>query len=1067
MPAASIPVANRIQEIKKIFSDFGITVVPNSALDQTISDEFGRGKRSVLTRIITDLQPDSDAAVLAECIGHALAQEQDDPKIMALATVMRERIPSLLQICDIRQHTNKRIELLQQLLTHFEQKVQQKSTVENLNCHEERLLRMLASAKQQLRSQQQLHAATEVIYRAGVVCDVQNLQHFGKILQSITPILVALSTPGSSPSQITNNCVHALRVLSHELQVTQLEKAATILDDIHTLALINLPSIPEHATVTNVLQSLGISVGTMTIHKLSTAARNRGFTEKELTQVLFNNKEINVLSSQDTELLKATQQNQRFAATCGLISKLGQEVSCKELERVGIAGLCLICMRQTYYELKTHNANFVNFSESMGLFLSGLGVLTKNSTIVKLGNAVLTGVKAYSGVMAIPGGQVVAVPLAICAALGKLVLGERSKSSNSNNIPSDQEQLQKILQQVITLHTDMRMQFKNLFDLLHTQHKEYVLLLDRGFAQLTSFVQLSHTQTLKHLQVLEYKQDILQFSISKEFSDLYMEYIRDPLEEIEFYKTYRQGSVQQLQQNKLKLGMWLLYKAKHHKVNGKHLIAVREGGADLSSYVALILSKVKDYDSVLGMVNRYVNLEFAQQLPEELPHITTWIICANTYVFLLQNFADQMPDTDKEPEIIQSIIEIGYQVLSFVACLALDEVLLENIRSQLVRYSEVAFQEYCNLCVSGNINLLNNITGLCTEYSQVEDTQPRYANMSATEQLEQFDPLAYDINTLWQIHFKAHIPLECFAAERLGIGTIISNYTIDNAVNDFTTVHIPYSQTLLPDASRDVIFRIDVYFKTISDVKTPLVTGWFAYDLQNAQRRFDEYYQQKFQYGLRHQRYLWISLNGKQNCVAGHGITDTHKLIDYRRLAAVYQGWLQQAQPVYVAEIQNRLRQKPAFMQKAGDMLNEQKCVQVHNMDVLKLQLIVELRRKVYEQRMHLLQVLQNSSVINNALAKVDAYSAVLAIYQQIINAQVISKDSLQARLQQELQAISADQMVNTDFANSIGAILKVNIAPQTNSDYESGDFYQKINFIVTKLQLLLTQFNLQPALII
>ena len=1060
MPKSNLSVAARLQEIKKIFNDFGIPVIENSALEQTIKSEFGRGKRSILTKIITDLQQDSDATVLAECIGHALDQKQDDPKIKATAAVMRERIPSLLHICDIRQQTSKRIDLLQELLSHFEQKLTTKATKNNLSYHEQRLVRMISSARIQVQGQQQLDAVGEVIYRAGVVCDLRDLKRFGKILQSITPILIAISNSQSNKQQVINHCINALRLLGRELQKSNLTKIASILEDIHNFALVVLPQVPDNATINSILKNLGISMGNITINKLSAAARSRGITEQELLQILYNNQEIKGLEAKDQELLVATQQNQRFAAACGLLTKFAQEIECKELERVGIASMCLVCMRQTYYEVKTKNVNLASFSESLGLLLTGVGVLSKNQTIVKIGTCILDGVRAYAGIMAIPGAQPVAVPLAICAALGKLVIGNRVKPSEPSSI-SEQELLQRILQQTISLHLDMRQQFYAVFNLLQAQHKEYILALDQGFAQLACYVNLASQQSLQRLQVLDHKIDVLQFSISKEFSDLYLEYIRDPLEEVEFFNNYKQGDVQQLNKNKLKLNMWLLYKSKHCKANGKDLITPHENTENLTMFVSLVLRKIRDYDAVLGMVNRYANLEFSQRLPEELPHIPTWILCANTYIFLLQNYGHQLQDVEKEPQIIQDVIAVGEQVLEFVANLAENKALFERVQEEIMHHYNIALQEYQRHVATFQLNVLEDITKLKDACLQDNANKVMCAHYAPIEQLEAFDPVTLDITRMWQEYLHGLIPVECWLAQYFNLGAIYITYTIDATVNTFAEVPAAYSHTPLPDSSRDIIFRLNVYFKTNSDTKTLLTTAWFAYDLGNGQRRFDEYYQRKFKYGLRHYRYLWVSINGQKNQVAGNPITETNKPIDYQRLATVYQQWWLAAQPVHLHDTM-RLRQNKAFMQKIGDMLDRQQCVQVmmQNIDLIKLQLDLELQRKIFEKRMLLSSAMQNLPILGNALSKIDAYHSVLAVYQQILNYKDISEGLAINKFNQLLQGLAHDVVIATNFADNFINLFKSNAIIENNPDFKQGVFYQKVQLVVTQLRLLLVTMH-------
>jgi hypothetical protein len=1057
-----MPVATRVNEIKKVFQDFGIAIAPNSILEQTINAEFGRGKRSVLTKIITDLQQDSDAAVLAECIGHALAQHSGDPQIAAIAKVMQQRVPSLLQICDIRQHTVRRIELVQQLLSHFEQKIQANAST-TMSAYEERILRSIKSAREQVQGQMQLQAAGAVIYHVGIVCNVKDLKRFGKIFEAVTPLLVAFENSNNSKQQIIEHGLHALRAVSNELQKTQLIKIASILDDIYNLSQALLPGVAEIATVQNILASAGVSVGTITLHKLSQSALKRGITEKELANILYRSKELQLLESRELALLEATHQNQRYAAACSLVTKIGQEVECKPLENIGIAGMCLVCMRQTYYELKTQSLNFASFSESLGLLVTGVGVVSKNSTLIKIGGCILEGVKMYSGIMAIPGGQSVAIPLAVCAALGKLVLGNNAKPNGPETI-NEQQLLQQLLQQVINLHYDMRRQFQVVFNLLQAQHQEYLTALEQGFSQLECFVRYANVATTQRLQNIEHKIDEMRLSVSKEFSDLYLEYIQDPIQEIEYLHNYQQVDAQNLHKNKYKLSMWLLYKARHRKANGRDLIALLENSADLSNYVAMILRKINSYDGLLGMINRYINLELQQELPEELPHLPSWLMSANIYVYLLQQYAELLRDQDKEPKLLQDIIAIGEQVLGFVEMLAANESLLYALQTKLSEFYNIAKQEYNKHAIVARVNYLAGIATITQEFHNAFDFGGMLAYANSAEQLEAFDPVTINVTEIWKAHFSSVVPAECLLAQHLGLGSILITYTVD-AVNDFHSTRIAYAGGQLPDQGRDVLYRLDLFFKTKADHKTLLATAWFAYDLGNAQRRFDEYYQRKFKYGLRLYRYLWISLNGRQNQVQGHGVTETHKLIEYQRLASVYQEWWYKAQPVNVLDIQIRLRQNLAFMQKTGGLLDENKFMQVHihNIELLKLQLMLDLQGKVFEKRIKIVTELQASRAFNDSISKIDAYSAILLIYGQILNCDIACYKSPQTKVAAILQQIPEDNLSRTDFATALQELFDFDIIELALDKYQTGIFYKRVEYILAKLRLQLT--TMQPVL--
>ena len=70
------------------------------------------------------------------------------------------------------------------------------------------------------------------------------------------------------------------------------------------------------------------------------------------------------------------------------------------------------------------------------------------------------------------------------------------------------------------------------------KHKDLILALEQGFDNLEVLVKKNNLQTLQSIQNLDYKLDSLQYNISKEFSDLYLEYVYEPLEAIDFANKY-------------------------------------------------------------------------------------------------------------------------------------------------------------------------------------------------------------------------------------------------------------------------------------------------------------------------------------------------------------------------------------------------------------------------------------------------------------------------------------------------------------------------------------------------
>lgn len=1055
MHTNTLSVAERIAALKTIFADLGIPAAPNSILEQTIVAEFGRGKRSALNQILQELHQDTDIIILSAAIGAALEREFTDPQILTTAKFLQQRLPNVLQIIDVRQQTAKRINLLEKLLGHFEHKL--------LNVpNADRLLRMLSSAKAQLKSNLELQSAIGVAENISIIFDQADLKRTCRIFKSLTPALIALDHPTVATEQKINYCVQALLSISTELHHTKLTQIASIIDTVHWLAKVNLPSINDAATTEQALHSLGISLGTITIHNLRQKARLLGLTEKELIQVLYSNKATTQLDITDKNLILVTQENQQYAATCGLVAKLGQEIKCKELERVGVAGICLVSMRQTFYEIKTNNLNSVNFSESLGLILSGVGVLTKNPVLAKIGGCILDGVKAYAGIMAIPGAQVIAVPLAICTVLSKLFVTSRQKSATSSQ-PAMELVLHHMLEKTLHLQQEMRTKFVQLYALVQDQHKELLTVLDQGFANLMKYNQYYNAETLQAIHRLDTKLDILQFNISKEFVDLYLEYIRDPVEELQFFERYGQGDLAKLPNNKIKLSMWMLFKSKHSKVNGRDLIAHVENTQQLSSYVAVVLTKINEYDAILGMINRYVNIEFNQKFSEELPHIPTWLLAANTYIHLLADYSHLLPDSDKEPKIISDMQDVGNQVLHFIRQIANAPLLWKEItlrKNNFIRELNSKLQQLSQIDM---LNYMQSYEQLIITSLAIRNKQPFMAQSAAVdEQLEPFTTISLDISAMWQQNISNHIPAEFIMAEVFGLGELQINFVIDKNVNNFVNIRMPYSHNLLPDDARDVLYRIEVSFKARnSEQSLALLTGWFAYDLCNLYKRLEEYYRLKFKNGLRHTRYYWISLNGRRNLVHGYPEGDTNKLIDYNRLALIYKNWWDHVRPVNEPTVLARVKQNPQFMAVCKNMLeNEQNVIiQQQNIDLLKFQLQAQLRTAIITKRTKIKQDFEADVSIAYTSSKMDAYNAVLAIFKQVINVPVVH-EQIGSRLNELLAVAQNSGAEQIDYDAKLKLLLLATEPAIIFNGYRQGSLYQKIQHTLSRLQLLLHNYT-------
>lgn len=525
----TMPVAERIQILKHIFKEFGINVVDNSSLDLAIRAEFGRGKRSALNKILQDLTQSTDAATLAAHIGVALGNNTSDPQLIAISRILQQRLPNLLSIFDIKQQCNRREQLLAQLLEHFMGKLPN-------NAQSERLLRMLKAAKENLHATVQVQSLGKVIEYSGAACDFSELTTYGRILQIVTPALVILDQDSAPLELKINHCINALRGIGYGLRHSNLQCAANIIENIHDLAQVSLPSLSTPVNVEQALNSMGISIGSVATQQIITKAQQTGLTSQEITQMLYFCEPNSKLPATDLILLHNSQKNQQYAAICGYIAKLAREIEQPQLEKIGIAGLCLAGLRQTYYEIKTNNLNAVNFSESLGTILNGVGIITNNSILQHIGKGILEGLKAYSGIMAVPGGAAIAIPVALCSVLGKVLLD--TKTTKSTQILPANNALHKILEAVVHLQKANQQELSKLHSLLRQQHRDLLLALEHGFNSIDILLKSNNLHNLQALQQIDQHLDTLQYSLNKEFADWYLEYVREPLEAIDFATKY-------------------------------------------------------------------------------------------------------------------------------------------------------------------------------------------------------------------------------------------------------------------------------------------------------------------------------------------------------------------------------------------------------------------------------------------------------------------------------------------------------------------------------------------------
>lgn len=1040
----AMSVAERVNKLKSIFNDFGIPVLPNSALEQAITSEFKRGKRSPLTLIISELQQESDAARLSKQIGIELGRNIDDPEVLIVAQIMQQRLPSLLNILDLRQTIHKREKLLSELLSHFKNKI-------TTDPQTARLHRMLDAAYHNLNVNIQVHAMGKLAEDSGVVCNVRELQIFGRVMQGITPALIALEHPDYPLELKINHSIHAIRVLAVELHDKKLEYAANILDNIHWLAQVTLPELTDQTTIIQALQNLDVSVGVMTVRSIETKALEIGLTKQEVTQIVYAGTAINKLGSQDQELLTRTQENQQYAAIFGYLAKLAKDTNQVELNKAAIIGICLTSLRQTFYEVKANSLNIENFSESLGTILSGAGIVTNNRMLIHVGNSILTGLKTYTGIMALPGGAAVAVPLAVGSILGKLILKPDVKPNPATQLPNV---IVSALGKVVELQQQMRKELATIYANLTVQHQQLMLIVDQGFANLANLLRTQNLQLIHSIQTVDKHLHNLHIELSQEFTSLYLEYVQQPLEEIEFAQKYDVIDAKNLLNHKHKLALWLLYKSKNPKVNGLSL-SVND--------IEKLLDRLQQADAILSLINRYLNINFAQNLPEDLPHIPTWILAANTYVTLsLQT--PHLLTLGNELQILQDVIMAGNKIINFVDGLVANHDLWQKLQQAIMQSLMLVQTKWSLLQLQTPVIYLASVDEIIQK-STVQDAD-LIAYPGSEQQLERFSAIGVNVQNIWQRYIKDFIPQECVAAVAHNLGEWQINFTVDQRVNHFAHLHIKYGANLLPDYARDVLFRVDVAFKNKSDNKSyEIISIWLAFDLQDAQQRFNQYYQRKFKYALKHTRYNWIGLDGLSNQVDGHGNTATQKLIDYDRLALLYHDWLTQAAPINTPTTLLRIKENADFAQAYPALINgdEYFTLQTDNIGLLRIMLHNELRNLVLQQRIAIAQIILQEKQLAENLEKLEVYNAVSSVLLQILNTPFTRQKYLQdflglVQTLRQPEALNKNIFVEFDLLFSY---LNANLP--TFANYKQGKFYQQMQTTITRLALLQQNIILEP----
>lgn len=498
--------------------------------------------------------------------------------------------------------------------------------------------------------------------------------------------------------------------------------------------------------------------------------------------------------------------------------------------------------------------------------------------------------------------------------------------------------------------------------------------------------------------------------------------------------------------------MWLLYKAKHPKVNGCSLITQQSQNSDFATNLAFLLNETQEQDAILSLVNRYLNLFFDQNLPEDLPHIPSWLLAAQAYSWLVANA--NSTELVNETEVLQDIVNVGEIILEYIESLAKNQDLQVLLNCDLQRTFS-ALNERLQVLLSADQFCWGKLQ---ETYAKLRLEPKRWLADSANEQLEYFSPMTVDVTELFNQHILPHISDELIAAHHYGLGKLQIQFSIDAHTNTFMDLHTPYSDNLLPDYARDVIFKIETYFKaTNTDAHYLLATSWFAHDLRTAANRFEDYYNGKFKFKLKHKRYHWISLDGRANQVEGHPNTLTHKLIDHERLADIYSKWLGKVKPANDPELQQRLLQNYKFKQTALLLSETNSCtvLETQQAEFLRNVLSKEIPSLLLRQRQAMILELQRDADLRSITVKIEALYSVLSVFGYLLNEPFvvgkISKD-----FNDFWFAMSSDSNLELDAMQQLKELLMPKdfllVNPQA---YQQGELYKRVQAALAGLRIL------------
>lgn len=505
--------------------------------------------------------------------------------------------------------------------------------------------------------------------------------------------------------------------------------------------------------------------------------------------------------------------------------------------------------------------------------------------------------------------------------------------------------------------------------------------------------------------------------------------------------------------------MWLLFKSKNQKINGGDLLKNKPVIADLLAYLTNVTTH-KFNSSGVNVVNKYINFNFQQQLPENLPHISTWLLAAQAYI-QISNILSERIIPHHEVKLITDIVSMGEQLQIFLTQLASNDDLWLKI---LLTMQDIILQIQARwklLTKHPDIAFLLDSNSL---YSiKPASKKMIFANSAPVDlQLEPFEPILVNITDLWYDHILKHLPQELVAAETLGLGSWHIEFLVDKQCNKFVDLHIPYSvNNTLPDYARDILFKLQISFKLAdTQQKYLLNTAWFGYDLHDSARRLEEYYNNKFRQGLRHKKYCWISLDGTSNQVLGHGNTTTKKPIDYIKLAQMYKNSLQKSLPINDAALGCRILDNSIFVRERENLISKNHFMHEHSNNKKLLYTILPsiFDNKILQKRKTFAVALLEDHDLKQSLDKLAVYYAIIAIYAELLNLPWLNTN-LAEDFAELIMALSKPQLLSANMFERLEQFFTLNIPLlDFNNEYLQGKLYKRLMAILMQLELLQTR---------